>query len=606
MKAQPIPSRCSALLTLPVRLFLVAALLCSFAGAAGAQEHSAHHAAADTDTDPRVGLKAGWKDAAIAAHNIQLVAHVARPEGFFNPANPGDFGFMNSDMAFSGNNLFLGNFSGVQIWDISDPTSPRLRVALNCPGGQGDVSVHQNLLFVSVEETRGRLDCGPQGVAEEVSSERFRGVRIFDISNVEQPQQVAAVQTCRGSHTHTLVPDLNDPANVYLYVSGTSGVRPGAELAGCSALSPDEDPNTSLFRIEVIKVPVATPQQARVVNTPRIFADSASGNIAGLWMGGTHGEDTQMTSVTNQCHDITVYPELGLAAGACSGNGILLDISDPENPVRIDEVVDPNFAYWHSATFSNDGKKVLFTDEWGGGLAPRCRETDRPEWGANALFTIEDGTLNHQGYYKLPAPQTTEENCVAHNGSLVPIPGRDVMAQAWYQGGLSVFDFTDPAHPVEIAYFDRGPMDSTRLVMAGYWSAYWYDGYLYASEIGRGLDVFKLMPSEHLTLSEIAAAEAVRESEMNPQNQTKVAWQASFNVAHAYLDQLERHNGLSAQRVLAVREALADAEAASPAAQPAALTALATTLDAEAENAPDAARVRMLAETVRELATSTP
>jgi hypothetical protein len=477
---------------------------------------------ASGQADPRVGLRAGWTDAGEAARNLELVAHRDRPERFFNPAEMGDFGFANTDMAFQGNNLFLGNYNGFQVYDISDPTRPTLRTSVVCPGGQGDVSVYNNLLFMSVEETRGRTDCGTQGVADTVSTERFRGVRIFDISNLDSPRQVALVQTCRGSHTHTLVTDPKDNANVYLYVSGTGGVRPAAELAGCSGLRPEEDPNTSLFRIEVIQVPLAAPQQARVVNAPRIFADAATGAIAGLWRGGTHGEGTQRTSETNQCHDITVYPEIGLAAGACSGNGILLDIRDVANPVRIDEVSDPNFAYWHSATFNNDGTKVIFTDEWGGGSAPRCQATDRPEWGANAIFTLENRKLEHDGYYKLPAPQTAMENCVAHNGSLIPVPGRDIMVQAWYQGGVSVFDFTDPANPVEIAYFDRGPMSANELVTGGYWSAYWYNGYIYASEIGRGLDVFRLVPSEHLSQNEINAARQVRMNQFNPQLQQKL------------------------------------------------------------------------------------
>jgi hypothetical protein len=354
----------------------------------------------------------------------------------------------------------------------------------------------------------------------------MQGVRIFDISNLDSPRQVAHVQTCRGSHTHTLVTDPADQANVYLYVSGTSRVRPGPELAGCSGRPPTEDPNTSYFRIEVIQVPLAAPQQARVVNMPRIFADPQSGDVAGLWEGGPHGEGSQQTAQTNACHDITVYPEIGLAAGACSGNGILLDIRDVDNPVRIDEVVDPNFAYWHSATFNNDGSTVLFTDEWGGGVAARCRTSDRREWGANAIFSLEDRKLEHQSYYKLPAPQTAMENCVAHNGSLIPVPGRDIMVQAWYQGGISVFDFTDPENPFEIAYFDRGPMSAQEPILGGHWSAYWYNGAIFASEIGRGLDVFRLTPSEHLSQSEIDAATQVRMESFNPQSQSRFRWPA--------------------------------------------------------------------------------
>src|SRR5690606_15162797 len=406
------------------------------------------------------------------------------------------------------------------------PRQPRLLTSVICPGGQGDVSVYGNLLFMSVEQTRGRLDCGAQGVDEAVSAERFRGVRIFDITDIEAPKQIAAVQTCRGSHTHTLVvdPDIND--RIYIYGSGTGGVRSAEELAGCSGLGPDEDPNTALFSIDVIEVPLAAPESAKIVNRPRIFGDETTGQIAALWKGGDHGPGTQRTSVTNQCHDITTYPEIGLAAGACSGNGILLDISDPVNPKRLDHVSDKNFAYWHSATFNNDGTKVIFTDEWGGGTQPRCRATDLPSWGANAIFDIVDGKLEFRSYYKMPAPQTEVENCVAHNGSLIPVPGRDIMAQAWYQGGLSVFDFTDSANPVEIAYFDRGPIDAEELKVAGYWSTYWYNGNIYGAEIARGVDIFRLTPSEFLSANEVQAAVELRSEVFNAQHQPKLVWPA--------------------------------------------------------------------------------
>ena len=562
---------------------------------------AAGDAAAQAPQDPRVGLAAGWMDAAEAARNLELVSHTQRPEGF-HPADPSDFGVVNSDMALQGDLVFVGSFNGFQVYDVSDPSRPVLRTAFVCPGGQGDLSVHGNLLFMSVEETRGRLDCGPQGVQGPASPDRFRGVRIFDISDVAAPRQVAAVQTCRGSHTHTLVPDANDASHVYVYVSGTSGVRPAAELEGCSPRGPSEDPNTSYFRIEVIRVPLAAPQEARVVSEPRIFADRETGAVAGLWRGGAHGEGTQSTAQTTACHDITVYPEIGLAAGACSGNGILLDIRDPANPVRIAEVTDPNFAYWHSATFSNDGSKVIFTDEWGGGTAPRCRATDRPEWGANAIFHLENGALRHASYYKLPAAQTETENCVAHNGSLVPVPGRDIKVQAWYQGGVSVFDFTDAANPVEIAFFDRGPIDAERLVVGGAWAAYWYNGLVYATEMARGLDVFRLLPSEHLTENEIEAAKLVRMEAFNPQTQTRLSWPSAFVVARAYADQLARGNGLAPARIDAVRRGLDGAERASGAARRTALTRLAGELDRDAASAADGDRVRALAGVVRELA----
>ncbi|MFN8574453.1 MAG: hypothetical protein U0132_20540 [Gemmatimonadaceae bacterium] len=551
--------------------------------------------------DLRVGLKSGWNDAGEAARNMRLVGHHAKLEGWFNPTGPGDFDFANSDLAFKGNLVFQGGWHGFQVWDISNPSAPTLRTSHVCQGGQGDPSVYGNLLFISVEDTKGRLDCGTQGVQDTVSAARFRGVRIFDISDLDHPRQVAAVQTCRGSHTHTLVADPLDKKNIYVYVSGTSFVRPAAELAGCSKLGPDQDPNTSLFRIEVIKVPLASPQDAKVVAAPRVFADPTTGKIAGLWKGGAHGEGTQETSQTNQCHDITVYSAIGLAAGACSGNGILLDIKNPANPRRIGEVSDPNFAYWHSATFNNDGSKVLFTDEWGGGTAPRCRATDRPQWGADAIFTISKGKMTEGGYFKLPAPQTDAENCVAHNGSLVPVPGRDIMVQGWYQGGLSVFDFTDASKPVEIAFFDRGPMADS-LYLSGFWAGYWYNGHIVGSEIGRGIDVFELTPSDWLSQNEIDAAKLIQVDVLNPQMQQRVVWPANFVVPRAYMDQLKRNSGLAADRLAQVARGLDDAEKLSGAAQRAALTKLAAQVDRDAVGAADAHRVRAVAAAVRDLA----
>ncbi|MGE0464742.1 MAG: LVIVD repeat-containing protein, partial [Vicinamibacterales bacterium] len=502
--------------------------------------------------DPRIGLKGGLRDAATAAKNMELLSNLPKPEGFFDPAAPAGApiaperapgekpppppapgtpppppppgsGFTNSDLAFFGTHVVVGNYHGFNTYDIENARKPRLITSVVCPGGQGDVSVWGNLLFMSVEQTRGRLDCGLQGVQETVSAERFRGVRIFDISDMRKPRQVAAVQTCRGSHTHTLVPDPKDPSRIFVYGSGTSSVRPGEELEGCSGKDAKEDPNTSLFSIDVIEVPLAAPQNAKIVNRPRIFMDE-TGNIAGLWQGGNHGEGTQTSRMTNQCHDITVFPSIGLAAGACSGNGLLMDISDPMNPKRLDFVVDKAFSYWHSATFNNDGSKVVFTDEWGGGSRPRCRATDPITWGADAIFDIVDRKLVFKGYYKMPAAQTEQENCVAHNGSLIPVPGRDIMVQSWYQGGISVFDFTDSANPVEIAFFDRGPVDEKQLMSGGYWSSYWYNGFIYGAEIARGIDIFRLLPSEHLTRNELEAASLVRFEEFNSQQQPKVTW----------------------------------------------------------------------------------
>jgi len=485
--------------------------------------------------------------------------------------------FANSDLAFEGNHLFQGNFYGASIYDISNPAHAALLTTLVCPGGQGDVSVYGNLLFMSVEMANGRLDCGAQGFPSEpppaaghenerrlpvAQKERFRGVRIFDISDIKNPKQVAAVQTCRGSHTHTLVVDPNDKQNVYIYVSGTSFVRQPEELAGCSGEAPEKDPNTALFRIEVIKVPLASPQNAQVVSSPRVFIDARSGAVNGLSNGGTHGatDEERKAEDTNQCHDITVYSAVGLAAGACSGNGILLDITDPVHPKRVDAVNDPNYSYWHSASFSNDGTKVVFTDEWGGGLGARCRATDPNVWGADAIFNLNNDKLAFASYYKMPAAQGDTKNCVAHNGSLIPVPGRDIEVQAWYQGGVSIMDFTDAAHPFEIAYFDRGSIDPNVLVLGGEWSAYWYNGAIYGSEIARGLDVFELTPTKFLTQNEIDAAKSVRVADLNVQNQQKIVWPASLVVAKAYLDQLERSQALPADQIASLRNAIKSAE----------------------------------------------
>jgi hypothetical protein len=490
--------------------------------------------------DPRIGLGAGWLDAESAISGMELLAAIPRPDGFFNPSTPADGRFSNTDLAFQGNRLIQGNYNGFQIFDIGNPANPELELSVVCPGGQGDVSIFGNLIVMSAQETRGRLDCGVEGVADSISAERMRGVRIFDVSDMSNPTQVAAIQSCRGSHTHTMVTDPGDSENVYIYIQGTSRVRPGEELAGCSGGEPEEDENTALFRIEVVKVPLANPAAAEIVNMPRIFADD-QGNIAGLHQGGDYGPGTQSSRRTNQCHDITAFPDMGIAGGACSGNGILLDISDATNPVRIGEVSDPNFAYWHSATFNNDASVVVFTDEWGGGSSPRCRATDPATWGANAIFRIgEGGQMELAGYYKLPVPQTETENCVAHNGSILPIPGRDIMAQAWYQGGLSLMDFTDPENPFEIAFFDRGPLSIESLFTGGYWSVYWYNGRLYGAEISRGIDVFQLTPSEHLSEAEIRAAEAVVMGEFNAQLQPHVTWEPSVDVAQSYLDQMVR------------------------------------------------------------------
>ncbi|MEE2893969.1 MAG: DUF305 domain-containing protein [Pseudomonadota bacterium] len=464
--------------------------------------------------------------------------------------------FMNTDIAFAGNVMVVGNYHGYNIYRLDAAGLPDHVSSIVCPGGQGDVSIVGDLLIMSVEQTRGRLDCGLDGVGEDVSPARFRGIRIFDISDLERPMQVGAVQTCRGSHTHSVVSGPGEDGVIVVYNSGTATVRDGEELEGCFDESPG-DQRTALFRIDVIEIPVNDPSAARIVDSPAVFADEETGALAGLWRGGDHGDDTQDTERTDQCHDITVFPAAGIAAGACSGNGIIFDISDPRAPTRIDEVVDEGFAYWHSATFNNDGTKVLFTDEWGGGSRPRCRAYDPLTWGADAIYDIVGGELVYRSHFKIPAPQVEEENCVAHNGSIVPIPGRDIFVQAWYQGGVSIIDFTDSAHPQEIAFFDRGPIDEEEMILGGYWSTYWYGGRIYGTEIARGIDVLELTPSDFVSANEIAAAAlADQGSVFNPQQQFPVSWPAEPVIARAYIDQLVRAGTLTAESAGAMNAAL--------------------------------------------------
>jgi len=592
--------------------------------------------------DPRVGLGAGRWDAGQAAWNMRMISTT--------PPSDASAGATHSDLAFMGKYVVQGNYNGFEIWDISNPDKPVLANAFLCPASQNDISVFRNLLFLSSEATNSRQDCQFGGVPERVSENRVRGIRIFDITDVKNPKLVTSVQTCRGSHTHTVVTQPGDRNNVYIYVSGTAGVRPGEELQGCQDGSRD-DPNSSRFRLEVIKVPLAKPAAAAIVSSPRIFnnlpvaprneerarqdnadraaqaaaqaaqrgaAQGAQGGqgaqAAPAGQGGQGGQGqgaggnapaTPATPATptgpNQCHDISVFPEIGLAGGACAGLGLLLDIKDAANPYRIDMAGDANMSFWHSATFSNDGTKVLFSDEWGGGSQPRCRSTDKPEWGADALFTIENKNLVFHGYYKLPAAQTPQENCVAHNGSLIPIPGRDVMVQAFYQGGITIFDWTDIKNPREIAYFDRGPMDANRLVMAGSWSAYWYNGLIVSSEIARGLDIYELLPSGLITQNELDAAKTVRFDSYNTQMQQKFVWPPSFPLANAYLDQLERSNGLSAEKIKATRDALTTAEKENGGRRRNVLTRLATELNRDLPQSSDQAKMKLLASAVNDL-----
>ena len=634
---------------------LLAAAACATTPTTTGSSTAGSMSASPPSPDPRVGLRAGRYNAGEAAWNLRLVSTTPSPEPFS--------GSTNSDLAFTGKYAIQGNYHGFQVWDISNPAKPVLAKAYVCPASQSDVSVYRNLLFVSGEGQGGRLDCGTQGVRDTVSKDRLRGIRIFDITDITNPKYVGNVQTCRGSHTHTVLEHPGDRDNVYVYVSGSANIRSPSELPGCIDEAPEKNPNSALFRIEVIKVPLANPAAAAIASSPRIFnnlapppehgeapddvarirqqvaAAKARGDFTATFRGleralnpgftrrlldslvtvrGGSGAPTAADSAKlrtelqgiinrllssqqtgpDQCHDITVFPAVGLAGGACEGYGLLIDIRDPVNPRRVAAVADSNFSYWHSATFNNDGTKVLFSDEWGGGGGPKCRATDPKAWGANAIFTIEPGNrLVFQSYYKLPAVQTSDENCVAHNGSLIPIPGRDIMVQSWYQGGISVFDWTDPKRPTEIAFHDRGPVEVGNIGNAGSWSVYWYNGVMVSSEIGRGLDIFELTPSAHISQNEIDAAKTVRLEYLNAQGQPKFVWPPSVALARAYLDQLERSRGLGTARLAAVRQALGT----SGSARTTALAQLASQLEGDAGSSSDAAKVRLLVETLRKL-----
>ncbi len=522
----------------------------------------------------RDNLGAGLEDAGYAASNMDLVHRFPTPPGFVYPDNlwsptiegaikaaidngeeverePSPISFLNTDIAFSGNRVVLGNMHGLNIFD-TDKMGTEPIVSIVCPGGLGDVSVHKNLVFFSVEQNFGRVDCGSGGVEEEVSSERFLGIRIFDISDITNPKQVAAVQTCRGSHTHTLVPDQKDENIAYIYVNG-SNIRSEGEMPGCTGGSLEENPDTALYGFEIIKIPLDAPENAAVIGTARPFSNPETGAINGLWNvseeegeeGDTLDVSNQTSSTTNHCHDINVYTKFNIAAGACSGNGILLDISDPENPTRIADIFDEDFAYWHSANFNNDATKIIFTDEWGGGTQARCRAEDPQNWGADLIVDITDEGLKARGSFKIPGTQHETENCVSHNGSIIPVPGRDIYTQGWFSGGISVIDFTDSNNPFEIAFFDRGPISADEIYLAGTWGAYWHNGFIYGPDMVRGLELFKLKPSEHLTEAEIAAAELIWLEQRTPETQLHVTWPNKPIVAQAYLDQLIRGNSIS-------------------------------------------------------------
>ena len=596
------------------------ALVATFVVAAASLLHAQTY---PTGNDPRNGLKAGMLDAGIAASGMRLVSFTPKSAEFDTVSG---LTFINSDVAFRGNYVYQGNFSGFSIWDVSNPAQPAKVAAVACVTSQGDPSIYGNLLFISAEGGGNRNDCAKGGVKD--PSEHMAGVRIYDVSNPRSPTLLKNVQTCKGSHTHTIIPSTTDKGVIYIYVSGNQNARPETELAGCNNGADPAEQKNSLFQLDVIKVPLAHPEQAEVVTGARIFTDMtpAPTRAGGARRGGRRdagaaaGADTlpppRPTGPRN-CHDVTAYPALHLLAGACASYGLLVDVSNPEKPVRLDAKADTNFSLWHTAVFSNDGSKVVFTDEWGGGTQPMCQATSMMEMGGNTILTIgADKKLTQHAYFKIPTAQTAQENCVSHNGGLVPVPGRDIMVQGWYQGGVNVTDFTDPDHPFEIAYFDRGPADPppapgdttggavsrSRGTIGGSWGAYYYNGLVYSSELARGFDVLELLPTDKLSSNELAAAKLVRMTEYNPQSQPKIVWPAAFPVVRSYLDQLMRNNGLPAPRTSAISSALVAAEKRSGAARRTSLTTLAKRVERDGSGAKDAPRVRAMSEAIKALA----
>ncbi|WP_343046167.1 hypothetical protein [Nonomuraea typhae] len=405
------------------------------------------------------GLPAHAADDVVKSDNIRLEAHLDLPAG----------AAISSDIAFQGNYAYVGNFNGFSIYNIKNPKSPQLVSTVSCPGGQMDVTILGNLLVTSVDSSRNNDSCQstPQSATLKDS---WEGLRIFDVGDPANPRYVKSVETKCGSHTHTIAPAKGRDAKRFFYVY-VSSYLPAADFPDCQ---PPHD------LVSVVKVPIANPQAAAVVNTPVVFPDGGNETQPGLLL------------PTQGCHDITVYAEKDIAAGACMGDGVIFDIRDRENPRIKARTTDPNFAFWHSATFNNDGDKVVFTDELGGGVEAMCTAAQGPNRGADAIYEIRGHRLVFKSYYKISRPQTEQENCVAHNGSLLPVKGRDIMVQAWYQGGLSVWEFTDSSRPREIAFFDRGPINPSQIVLGGYWSTYYYNGYIYGSEIARGFDVLKV------------------------------------------------------------------------------------------------------------------
>jgi len=619
-------------------LSLATALVLSWAPALIAQTYP-------TAPDPRNGLKPGKLDAGIAQSGMRLVSFSPKPPAFDSTSG---LTFINSDVAFRDHYVYQGNFSGFMVWDVKNPAKPTLVATVVCVTAQGDPSIVGHLLFVSAEGNGNRNDCAKGGIKDSTDhTSHMTGVRIYDVADPAHPKLIKNVQTCKGSHTHTVIPDPKDKGVVYIYVSGQSNARSDKELAGCKNGTDPADETNSLYRLDVIKVPLAHPEKAEVVTGARIFTNMTpapqSAARASRPRGNRGGAPVDTTlpapppTGPRNCHDVTAYPQMHLLAGACASYGLLVDISNPEKPVRLDARADTNFSLWHTAVFSNDGSKVVFTDEWGGGTAPNCQATSMMEMGGNAILTISaDKKYTQHAYFKIPTAQSAQENCVSHNGGLIPVPGRDLMVQGWYQGGIDVSDFTDPDHPFEVAYFDRGPVDSPpdsmkvvaagsaagsnanatpaggapggggggrfRNTIGGSWGAYYWNGYIYSSELARGFDILELLPSDKLSANELAAAKLVRFTEYNPQSQPHIVWPAAFPVVRSYLDQLVRDNGLSSDRTTAIAKALDAAEKQTGAARGASLTKLAKSVDGDVAGAKDQARVKSLSAEIKRLA----
>ena len=576
--------------------------------------------------DPRSNLKPGRFDAGVAASNMRLVSFSPKPAQFDSSRG---LAFINSDLAFGGHYAYQGNFAGFTVWDVSNPAKPVVASVVECITSQGDPSIVGNLLFLSAEGAGNRNDCGKGGVQD--PKDHMTGVRIYDVSNPQAPKLIKNVQTCKGSHTHTVIPSPTDANIIYIYVSGQQAARPDSELAGCKNGTDPADPTNSLYQLDIIKVPLDHPERAAVIPGARIFTGLEGSpdcvtfcappdprrraRAAAAQAGAPNGAPDPLHTGPRNCHDVTAYPAMHLLAAACSSHAIIVDISNPEKPVRLSAITDTNnFQGRHTAGFSNDGKKTLWTDEWGGGTGPMCQAGSIMELGGNTIVTAsaDNKKLTQRAYFKLPSAQSAQENCVSHNGGLIPVPGRDLYVQGWYQGGVDVMDFTDADHPTEIAYFDRGPLDEpsdtskaserSRYTIGGSWGAYYWNGYIYSSELDRGFDVYELTPSPQLSANEIAAAKLVRLREYNPQSQPKLVWPAAFPVVRSYLDQLVRNDGLASDKTSAIAKSLDAAEKQSGAARAASLNKLARQVDADAKGAKDSARVKTMASEIRRLA----